>query len=150
MATRTMKWLMVALVVGVGFGCGPSRTASEASRDLAASDSQVRLKAARDIEAVIRGEGSLPAAVVDALLERAPIEKDFKTRASILIALGATGDERAKSMLDEYAQTQDRQQRIYATRALRKYAMKTGKMSQDSFSETWPYGTEGYPAPLPK
>jgi len=131
-------------------GCGPSRSAAEAAKDLTASDSQVRLKAARDIEAVIRGEGSLAPEVVDALLARVATERDFKTRASMLIALGATGDARAKPMLDEYAQTNDPQQRIYATRALRKYAMKTGKMAQGSFPESWPYGSEGYPAPLPE
>jgi hypothetical protein len=142
--------LSVALLV-VATGCGPSRTPAQAVPDLAAADAEVRLKAARDIETGARKDGSLPADIVDKLLAQAKTEPDFKTKASILIALGYTGDERAKPLLDAYAQTEDPQQRTYAARALKKWSVKTGKFPAEyKFPPDWPYGTEGYPAPLPK
>lgn len=149
---KTIKrWLGVVLVGAVAMGCAPSRSASEASRDLQNGDATVRLKAARDIEGAMRAEKSLPADVVEALFERAGNESDFKTRASILITLGYTGDSRAKPLLDEYAQTQNPEQRRYAARALKKYAVKTGALPDGyDFPDEWPYGTDGYPPPLPK
>jgi HEAT repeat protein len=148
---ETMKWFGAVVLLGAALGCGPSRTATEASRDLRSGDAELRLKAARDIEGAMRAEKSLPEPVVEALFERAGSESDFKTRASILITLGYTGDTRAKPLLDEYAKTQNPEQRRYAARALKKYAVKTGALPDGyDFPDEWPYGTDGYPPPLPK
>ncbi len=142
---------LATALVALAVGCGPSRTPAQAVPDLAAADAEVRLKAARDIETGARTQGSLPADVVDTLLKQAATESDFKTKASILIGLGYTGDARAKPLLDAYAQTEDPQQRTYAARALKKWSVKTGKFPAEyKFPPDWPYGTEGYPAPLPK
>lgn len=140
-----------AVTIAMLVGCGPSRTPAQAVSDLAAADAEVRLKAARDIETGARTDGTLPPDVIDTLLKQAASETDFKTKASILIGLGYTGDARAKPLLDAYAQTEDPQQRTYAARALKKWSVKTGKFPAEyKFPPDWPYGTEGYPAPLPK
>ncbi len=151
MGTSMRRCVAVLLLGLAAMGCAPSRSASEASRDLQSSDANVRLKAARDIEGAMRADKSLPAAVIESLFERAGAESDFKTRASILITLGYTGDSRAKPLLDEYAKTQNPEQRKYAARALKKYAVKTGTLPDGyDFPDEWPYGTDGYPPPLPK
>ena len=143
------KALGVALIA-LSLGCGPARTPAQALPDLASADVDARLKAARDIEGGARSSNLAPN-IVDALVKQAATEGDFKTKASILIGLGYTGDARAKPLLDAYAQTQDPQQRTYAARALKKWSTKTGKFPAEyKFPPDWPYGTEGYPAPLPK
>lgn len=151
MKTTIAMWIGALLVSGAFMACAPSRTAGEASRDLRSNDVTLRLKAARDIEGAMRAQKSLPPEVVEALFERAGTESDFKTRASILITLGYTGDARAKPLLDEYARTENPEQRRYAARALKKYVVKTGAKPEGyDFPDEWPYGTDGYPAPLPK
>ena len=159
MKHRSWMWLSrvslaIALVGGsaAAAGCGgPARSPHEAAGDLSAPDPEVRLKAARDLEDSARKNDGLPPDITEALLQRAPAENDFKTKASMLITLGYTGDPRVKPMLDQYAQTMDRQQRIYAARALKKYATKTRAVPPGAeFPEDWPYGTPGYPPPLPK
>ncbi len=139
-----------ALLVTLALGCGPTRPPAQALPELSSADAEVRLKAARDIETGARTSGLAPE-IVDALLKQATTEPDFKTKASILIGLGYTGDERAKPLLDAYAKTDDPQQRTYAARALKKWSVKAGKLPVEyKFPPDWPYGTEGYPAPLPK
>jgi hypothetical protein len=147
---KTWKWLVIAAIAVQSMGCKPSRTPEQAAGDLAAPSAELRLKAARDIEDGA-WRGTLTPAIVDALLQQQGAESDFKARASMLIALGYTGDARVKPILDQYAQTEDPQQRRYAARALKKWASKTGAVPANyEFSADWPYGTQGYPAPLPK
>ena len=144
---KALPWLLFIAAVG----CGPARSPQQAAGDLSSPSAEARLKAARDIEDAARKPAGLPPDVIEALFQRVGAETDFKARASMLITLGYTGDPRAKPLLDQYAQTNDPQQRIYAARALKKWASKTGAVPPTyEFPDGWPYGTPGYPPPLAK
>jgi hypothetical protein len=141
--------LAAALLVPAA-GCAPSRTPAEAKADLTAADPEVRMRAARDIEATSR-DNTLSPDVVDALLAQAQKETDTKTKGSIMITLGYTGDPRAKPLLEAYAQTSDVDQQRWAGRALKKFAVKSGQLpATHEFPDSWPYGTPGYPPPAVK
>jgi hypothetical protein len=149
MNTWQSPLLLAALVVSTA--CGQPRTPQQAVGDIGAPNAEVRLKAARDIEDGARKSKGLPPDIVEALLKQVVVENDFKTHAAELIALGYTGDARVKPLLDEYAKTNDPQQRKYASRALKKFAAKTGAVPENfEFPDDWPYGTAGYPPSLPK
>ncbi len=149
--TRFRTFGVLSLVAVLSLACGPSRTAAEAKADLSADDSEVRLKAARDIETEGKNAGSLPADVVDKLLEMAKSEGDPKVKASCIIALGYIGEERAKPIIEEYLQTSDPDQQRWAGRAWSWYLIRTGKYPEGhKFPPKFPYGTEGYPDPAKK
>lgn len=141
---------LAAALLMLSAGCAPSRTPAQAKADLTAADPEVRMRAARDIEATSR-DSALPPDVVEALLAQAPKETDMKTKGSIMITLGYTGDPRAKPLLEAYAQTGDVDQQRWASRALKKFAVKSGQLpATHEFPDSWPYGTPGYPPPAAK
>lgn len=132
------------LVTALTAGCA-SRTPLEVSRDLSSLDDVTRLDAARCLEREASERG-LSSDVVDALLAQAPRETDPAVRASLMRALGTSGDVRAKLILDAYAQTDDRAQRAVASQALQAWAVATGHVPAGyAFPAEWPYGTEAYP-----
>jgi HEAT repeat protein len=140
--------LALPVVLAVADGCGPKRTANEAAQDLRAPVAEVRLKAARDIEANAREQRGLPPEIVESLLQAFQNETDAKTKGSMITALGYTGDPRVKPMLEAYLQTSDPDQQRWAARAYKKYVVKAGQFPEDhEFPEYWPYGTPGFPAP---
>jgi hypothetical protein len=146
MSLKTMI-LVAALAVGA-IACGPSRTPDQAAADLQAPSAEVRLKAARDIEASARDHNGLPPNITDRLLERFPSETDPKTRGSMITALGYTGDPRVKPLLEEYLRTSNPDQQRWGARAYKKYVVRTGQLPPDyEFPENWPYGTAGFPPP---
>ena len=149
--TRYLLLGTLSLVASLALACGPSRTAAEAKADLSAGDSEVRLKAARDIETEGKNAATLPADVVDKLLELAKSEPDPKVKASCIIGLGYIGEERAKPIIEAYLQTDDPDQQRWASRAWSWYLIRTGKYEEGhKFPPKFPYGTEGYPDPAKK
>lgn len=130
--------------------CAPSRTAVEAKADLSAPDAEVRLKAARDLEFYAK-DRALPPEVIDELLAKVEKEPDIKVKASMIIALGYLGEQRAQPMIEAFLQTSDPDQQRWATRAWSWYLIRTGKFEEGhKFPPHFPYGTEGYPAPAAK
>lgn len=142
---------ILSVLVTLGVGCGPSRTAAMAKADLTAADAEVRLKAARDIETESKATKTLPADVMDELLAKAKTEEDMKVKGSIMIALGYTGDARAKDLIKEYAQTSDPDQQRWAGRAWSWFLIRSGQFEEGhKFPPKFPYGTEGFPEPAKK
>lgn len=149
---KTMKFAgSLLFAVLLGLGCGPSRTAAEAKADLAEGDPEVRLKAARDIEAESKETHTLPTDVFEDLLTRSKTEEDAKVKGSIIIALGYTGDERAREIIRAYAQTDDPIQQRWAGRAWSWFLIRSGKFPEGhKFPPKFPYGTDGFPEPASK
>jgi hypothetical protein len=148
---RGLSFVSIGLLALTALACGPSRTASEAKADLTSADAEVRLKATRSIEDEAKSTGKLPADVLDALLALAGTEGDKKVKGSVVIALGYTGDERAKPIIEAYLQTDDPDQQRWAGRAWSWYLIRTGKFPEGhKFPAKFPYGTEGFPAPASK
>jgi hypothetical protein len=144
-----LHWITLALVMTAA--CGPSRTPHQAMADLNSPKGDVRLDAARDLESNARKHGGLPPDIVDGLLARAPTEPDPPTKGALMLALGYTGDPRAKPHLDAYLQTTDPDQQRWAARAYKKYVVKTGQVPPGhEFPDHWPYGSPGYPPPVEK
>ncbi len=141
-------WALLALL---STACGPSRTAAEAKADLSASDAEVRLKASRNIEDEAKSTSALPADVLDELLAKVEKEPNAKVKGSMVIALGYTGDPRAKPIIEAYLQTSDPDQQRWAGRAWSWYLIRTGKFPEGhKFPPKFPYGTEGFPEPAKK
>lgn len=139
------------LLATLAVACGPSRTAAQAKADLSAEDSEVRLKAARDIETESKNTKGLPADVMELLLSLAKTEQDPKVKGSIMIGLGYTGDARAKDLIKEYAQTSDPDQQRWAGRAWSWWLIRSGEFEEGhKFPPKFPYGTEGFPEPAKK
>jgi hypothetical protein len=145
---KLVRATLVLGAVALALGCGPKRTAQEAAQDLRAPEAELRLKAARDIEANAREQRGLPPDVVDGLLQTFQGETDPKTKGSIITALGYTGDPRVKPLIEAYLQTSDPDQQRWGARAYKKYVVKTGQFPEDhEFPDFWPYGTAGFPPP---
>jgi hypothetical protein len=138
--------LVLGLVVSL-FGCG--HTLVETAADLRSDDVDTRAGAAECIEDAAEGGEELPREVVDALLLAAARETDAEAREDMMVALGHSGDVRAKEVLDAYARTDDPEQRASASEALQAWAKKSGRYpASHTFAPDWPYGTEAYPAKL--
>jgi hypothetical protein len=136
------------LAITISLGCGPSRTPAEAVADLRSPNPETRMIAARDIES--GAQAGLTPDIIGALLQSAQSETDPKTKGAVMIALGYTGIPEAKPLLDQYVQTNDRDQRRWGARALKKWAVKAGQVPPTyEFPDEWPFGTPGYPPPLP-
>lgn len=148
MNMRALALGCVFVLAGSLGGCA-ARSSVEAARDLGDLDVDVRECAAESIEDEARDRGELPHDVVDALLYRAAVERDFDTRAAVVRALGYSGDARAKDVLDAYARTDDPAGRKVAAEALQEWAIKSGRFKPGhKFAADWPYGTEAYPPRL--
>ncbi len=144
------RWGWLSLFALLTMACGPSRTAAEAKADLSSADAEVRLKASRDIETEAKN-GSIPPDVVDELIAKVEKEADAKVKGSMVIALGYTGDTRAKPIIEAYLQTDDPDQQRWAGRAWSWYLIRTGKFPEGhKFPSKFPYGTEGFPPPASK
>jgi hypothetical protein len=151
MNTMMKMGAVLSFLMTIGLGCGPSRTAAEAKADLSAADAEIRLKAARDIETESKSTKTLPADVMDELLAKAKSEDDPKVKGAIMIALGYTGDARAKDLIKEYAQTSDPDQQRWAGRAWSWFLIRSGQYEEGhKFPPKFPYGTEGFPEPAKK
>lgn len=147
---RRLAWPALFILGTVVAACAPSRTASEAKADLSSPEAEVRLKASRDLEFYAK-DRAVPADVVDELLAKAEKETDIKVKASMIIALGYLGEQRALPMIEAFLQTSDPDQQRWATRAWSWYLIRTGKFEEGhKFPPHFPYGTEGYPAPAAK
>lgn len=144
MRTLLLLGLAVSLV-----GCGHSLV--ESAAHLSSDDVDARACAAEHIEDAAEDGEELPREVVDALLLAAARETDAEAREDMMIALGHSGDVRAKEVLDAYARTDDPEQREHAAEALQVWAKKSGRYpATHVFAPDWPYGTEAYPAKLAK
>jgi len=138
---------LIALLTLATSACGGGMTAAEAQMNLSDSDAAVRLKASRTVEGDAK-EGSLQGPVIDQLVGMASTESDRKVKGSVMIALGYTGDPRAKPLIEAYLQTTDKDEQRWATRAWSWYLIRTGKYPEGhKFPAKFPYGTEGYPEP---
>jgi hypothetical protein len=147
---KLLHCILLGLLVIAVAACGPSRSAADAKADLNAPDAEVRLKAARDIEYYAK-EQTLPADIVDTLLTDAEKESDIKVKASMIIALGYLGEQRAEPMIRAFLETDDPIQQRWAGRAWSWYLIRTGKFEEGhKFPPRFPYGTEGFPPPAEK
>ena len=82
-----------------------------------------------------------------ALLEAARAESDEGTKREIMLALGNTGVDDAKPVLEDFvAKAENWLDRMMAGRALKSWLIVRGVMETDSdLPSGWPYGTPGYP-----
>lgn len=148
MLSNRVKVLFAVVVAASLIACGASRTPNQAIGDLQAANADVRLDAARDLEAYARDHDGLPPDVTDALIARFPGEAHPKTKGAMITALGYTGDPRVKPLLEEYLKTSNPDQQRWGARAYKKYVVKTGQLPPDyEFPNNWPYGTAGFPPP---
>lgn len=126
-------------------------TTQEAIANLKSPDLETRWKSADALRGGVTGKKVAPEAIAP-LIEAMKTEQEPKARGAMLTTLGASGAPEAKPVIDEWVQkaaTPD-EQRWYG-RALKTWLIETGaKSKEDAWPDGWPYGTEGYPAIIPK
>ncbi len=146
MRTRSAVLLLAgALALGAG-ACKDPKTPAESIAELRSPDPNARQSAADDL----RTDNGVPAEAVSPLLQAIQTEQEPKVRGAILITLGRSGVPEAKPIIDQHINTDDRDMRRWASRALKYWLIANKQMGPDDpLPDGWPYGTPGFPPPLP-
>ena len=138
--------VLVVATATLLFGCPPSRSAFDAARDLDARTVGDRRHAVEDLDKIFDCEGALPAPVVQALIDRFPVEPDPETKRDIMKVLVETGDAYVKVLLDDYLLTIRHDEQKERAKLYQRYAITSGHARPDQeFPRGWPYGSPGFP-----
>ena len=146
MRVSTSLLLTSAIALATSIGCGKPKTPAELVADLRSPSAEERQHAADDL----RHDDGVPPEAIQPLLQAEQSEQVPKVIGAMLITLGRSGVPEAKPLIDAHINTDDRDMRRWAGRALKYWMIANHQIDKDyKFPDGWPYGTPGFPPKLP-